>query len=225
MPVRRCWAHRRRSCVPEGGELLAERTTLRLGGPASSMVHAPTEADLVDAVREADESGTPVLAAGRRQQPRGGRRRLRRGRGEHRDQWHRHQRGRLRGRVGDRRGGGGLGCPRCQGRRARMGRHRGAVGHPRLGRRDADPERRRLRAGSVRDHRVRPLLGPCAAGAAHVLRRRLRLRLPHQPLQAGPGAPRRAVGDVPVPARRAVRSGPLRRAGRTVSASTSATGP
>ena len=47
--------------MPEGGELLAERTTLRLGGPASSMVHARTESDLVDAVREADESGTPVL--------------------------------------------------------------------------------------------------------------------------------------------------------------------
>jgi UDP-N-acetylmuramate dehydrogenase len=43
------------------GDLLAERTTLRLGGPASTMVHAGTEAELVDAVRRADEAGTPVL--------------------------------------------------------------------------------------------------------------------------------------------------------------------
>ncbi len=43
------------------GDLLADRTTLRLGGPASSMVHATTEAELVDAVRQADESGTQVL--------------------------------------------------------------------------------------------------------------------------------------------------------------------
>jgi UDP-N-acetylmuramate dehydrogenase len=47
--------------VPDGGELLAERTTLRLGGPASTMVHARTEVELVDAVRQADEAGTPVL--------------------------------------------------------------------------------------------------------------------------------------------------------------------
>ena len=42
-------------------ERLAEHTTLRLGGPARSWVRATTEAELVDAVRRADEAGEPVL--------------------------------------------------------------------------------------------------------------------------------------------------------------------
>ena len=42
-------------------ELLADHTTLRLGGPARSWVRAETEQDLVDAVRRADEAGEPVL--------------------------------------------------------------------------------------------------------------------------------------------------------------------
>ncbi|HET9841798.1 MAG TPA: UDP-N-acetylmuramate dehydrogenase [Nocardioides sp.] len=42
-------------------ELLADHTTLRLGGPARSWVRATTEAELVDAVRRADEAGEPVL--------------------------------------------------------------------------------------------------------------------------------------------------------------------
>jgi UDP-N-acetylmuramate dehydrogenase len=41
--------------------LLADHTTLRLGGPARSWVRATTEAELVDAVRRADEAGEPVL--------------------------------------------------------------------------------------------------------------------------------------------------------------------
>ena len=48
--------------MPEGaGPLLAELTTLRVGGPAGRLVHADTESTLVDAVREADDSGTPLL--------------------------------------------------------------------------------------------------------------------------------------------------------------------
>jgi UDP-N-acetylmuramate dehydrogenase len=43
------------------GEQLRDHTTLRLGGPARSWVRATTEADLVDAVRRADEEGEPVL--------------------------------------------------------------------------------------------------------------------------------------------------------------------
>lgn len=43
---------------------LRERTTLRLGGPAREWVRVTTEAELVDAVREADASGTPVLLLG-----------------------------------------------------------------------------------------------------------------------------------------------------------------
>jgi UDP-N-acetylmuramate dehydrogenase len=42
-------------------ELLADHTTLRLGGPARAWVRATTEQDLVDAVRRCDEAGEPVL--------------------------------------------------------------------------------------------------------------------------------------------------------------------
>ncbi|HLN77152.1 MAG TPA: UDP-N-acetylmuramate dehydrogenase [Nocardioidaceae bacterium] len=42
-------------------EVLARHTTLRLGGPAAHYVEARTEAELVDTVRSADESGEPVL--------------------------------------------------------------------------------------------------------------------------------------------------------------------
>jgi UDP-N-acetylmuramate dehydrogenase len=42
-------------------ERLADHTTLRLGGPARAWVRAATEAELVDAVRRADEAGEPVL--------------------------------------------------------------------------------------------------------------------------------------------------------------------
>ena len=45
-------------------ELLREHTTLRLGGPARDWVRAETEADLIDAVRRADEAGDPVLVLG-----------------------------------------------------------------------------------------------------------------------------------------------------------------
>ena len=40
---------------------LADLTTLRLGGPPRRLVHARTEAELVAAVREADDAGTPLL--------------------------------------------------------------------------------------------------------------------------------------------------------------------
>ncbi|MHA3702823.1 UDP-N-acetylmuramate dehydrogenase [Jatrophihabitans sp. YIM 134969] len=43
---------------------LAELTTLRLGGPIARSVEATTTADLVDAVREADARGEPVLVVG-----------------------------------------------------------------------------------------------------------------------------------------------------------------
>jgi UDP-N-acetylmuramate dehydrogenase len=45
-------------------ELLADHTTLRVGGPAAEFVVATTEAELVSAVREADDDGTPVLVLG-----------------------------------------------------------------------------------------------------------------------------------------------------------------
>src|SRR4051812_5558938 len=59
---RRCSACPRRCCVPEGAaQLLADLTTLRVGGPAGRLLHADTEFALVDAVREADATGTPLL--------------------------------------------------------------------------------------------------------------------------------------------------------------------
>jgi len=45
-------------------ELLADHTTLRLGGPAAEFVVAETEADLIESVREADEAGIPLLILG-----------------------------------------------------------------------------------------------------------------------------------------------------------------
>ena len=44
--------------------LLANLTTLRVGGPARELVRASSEAELVDAVRAADADGTPVLVLG-----------------------------------------------------------------------------------------------------------------------------------------------------------------
>jgi UDP-N-acetylmuramate dehydrogenase len=45
-------------------ELLADHTTLRLGGPAARYVRATTERELVDAVSAADAAGEPVLVLG-----------------------------------------------------------------------------------------------------------------------------------------------------------------
>ena len=44
---------------------LADLTTLRLGGPVGRLVDAATGAEMVDAVRAADEAGEPVLVLGR----------------------------------------------------------------------------------------------------------------------------------------------------------------
>ncbi|WP_147680136.1 UDP-N-acetylmuramate dehydrogenase [Actinomyces ruminicola] len=43
---------------------LAELTTLRVGGPVGTYVEARTEAELIDAVRQADAAGTPLLVIG-----------------------------------------------------------------------------------------------------------------------------------------------------------------
>lgn len=45
-------------------ELLANHTTLRVGGPAADFVVAATEDELIEAVRSADERGKPVLVLG-----------------------------------------------------------------------------------------------------------------------------------------------------------------
>jgi UDP-N-acetylmuramate dehydrogenase len=44
--------------------VLADHTTLRLGGPAGTFVTAATEAALIEAVTAADEAGTPLLLLG-----------------------------------------------------------------------------------------------------------------------------------------------------------------
>lgn len=44
--------------------LLRDHTTLRLGGPAREWVRATSEEELVEAVREADDAGVPVLVLG-----------------------------------------------------------------------------------------------------------------------------------------------------------------
>lgn len=43
---------------------LAELTTLRVGGPIARLVDAASEAELIDAVRHADATGTPLLVLG-----------------------------------------------------------------------------------------------------------------------------------------------------------------
>ncbi|MHB9859773.1 UDP-N-acetylmuramate dehydrogenase [Streptomyces sp. YIM S03343] len=43
---------------------LAPLTTFRLGGPATRLVTATSDAEVIDAVREADDSGTPLLIIG-----------------------------------------------------------------------------------------------------------------------------------------------------------------
>ncbi|MBA2504409.1 MAG: FAD-binding protein, partial [Thermoleophilaceae bacterium] len=44
--------------------VLADLTTLHLGGPAAKFVEAREERELIDAVRAADESGAPLLVLG-----------------------------------------------------------------------------------------------------------------------------------------------------------------
>jgi UDP-N-acetylmuramate dehydrogenase len=44
--------------------LLADYTTLGLGGPARAFTDAPAEAALIDAVQAADAAGEPVLILG-----------------------------------------------------------------------------------------------------------------------------------------------------------------
>ncbi|MGW1716459.1 UDP-N-acetylmuramate dehydrogenase [Streptomyces sp. NPDC002156] len=43
---------------------LAPLTTFRLGGPATRLVTATTDAEVIEAVREADDTGTPLLVIG-----------------------------------------------------------------------------------------------------------------------------------------------------------------
>jgi len=49
---------------PVGREVLADHTTLRVGGPAGRMITAQTETELVEAVRDLDAAGEPLLILG-----------------------------------------------------------------------------------------------------------------------------------------------------------------
>ena len=52
------------TAVAQTGVQLAGFTTLRVGGPATRLITVTTEADLVDAVRQADAAGEPLLIIG-----------------------------------------------------------------------------------------------------------------------------------------------------------------
>ncbi|MEY3710885.1 MAG: UDP-N-acetylenolpyruvoylglucosamine reductase, partial [Actinomycetota bacterium] len=45
-------------------ESLRDYTSLHLGGPAKNFVHARTEAELIEAVSKADQTGEPLLIIG-----------------------------------------------------------------------------------------------------------------------------------------------------------------
>ncbi|PZU49202.1 MAG: UDP-N-acetylmuramate dehydrogenase [Arsenicicoccus sp.] len=53
-----------RTEVAEGVRPLAELTTMRVGGPPRRLVTADTEAEVIDAVRAADDAGEPLLVVG-----------------------------------------------------------------------------------------------------------------------------------------------------------------
>ena len=111
-------------------------------------------------------------------------------------------------------------------RRRGAGRGRVPVGHPGLGRRDADPERRRLRPGGRRRSIVAVrVLDRAARRGGRARARRVRLPLPLEPSSRATGTAG-SVLAVTLPAARIDErsdADPLRRAGRARSASESAT--
>ena len=136
---------------------LADFTTLRLGGPAARFVEAADEAAIVAAVRAADARGEPLLILA------GGSNLVVADAGFPGTVLRIASRGVERGRrSARRRGRRAVGSVRRPLRRRRARRRRVPVGHPGLGRRDADPERRRLRPGGRRHDRLRARLRPRA---------------------------------------------------------------
>ena len=193
--VRRSSASPGRSCMPEAAwPRLADLTTLRLGGPARELVRAPTEAELwtpyAGRTRRAARCSCSVVAAtswsATRVRRHGGR--ASRPAGSTSRRGHLLRRRRRHGR-----GGGGLGRPRrARGRRAAGSASRrspaspGSVGATPIQNVGAYGQEVAQTIASVRvwDRRRR--------GRAHLRRRRLRLRLPHQPVQGATRPLRRA---------------------------------
>ena len=152
-------------------ELLRDHTTLRLGGPAGRWVEATTEQELVDAVSGADEAGEPLLLVA------GGSNLVVADEGFAGTVVHVATTGVAADHEGDDPTCGGVLVTVAAGESwddlvatavaARVDRPRGALRHPRLGRRHADPERRRLRPGGLRrpSRRCGSGTAPCGACA------------------------------------------------------------
>ena len=150
-------------------ELIADHTTLRLGGPAERWVRATTEAELTEAVVAADAAGEPVLVLG------GGSNLVVGDDGFPGTVVEVATRGIAPDVEDDSSCWGGVRSPSPPARSGTtwsrwpsegLDRHRGAVRDPGLGRRHPDPERRRLRPGGQPDHRAGAGLGPHPGGCA-----------------------------------------------------------
>ena len=193
---------------------LADLTTLAVGGPVERLVEVADAAELVAAVREADEAGRPLLVLG------GGSNVVAPDEGWPGDVVAVRSRGIERsGAVLTVQAGEDWDDLVAHTVGERAGRDRGALRHPGLDRRDAGPERRRLRAGGRADDHRRPRLRPCGEVRADALAGGVRLRLPGQPAQAGPGPVRRPRRHVRPGGERGLAPGRLRRAGPDGSAS------
>ena len=189
---------------------LADYTTVRLGGPARGFVRASTEEELIEAVRAADASGEPVLILG------GGSNLVVADEGfdgtviQVATRGVSQRRGPGRADRGGRRGLGRGGRPD---RRRGPGRPGVPVRHPRPGGRHPDPERRRLRPGSLADDHAGARLRQEDLRSPRYPERAVRLRLPHQPVP-GDGPVRRAERDLRARGAGPLGPGPLRRTGR-----------
>ena len=162
--------------------LLADLTTLRLGGPPRRLVERRDRGRARRRRPRGRRRRRAAARARRRQQPRGRRRRLPRHRRADRDpgvgvartpaaaRRHRGRGGRAVGRRSSpaRRRAAGSGSRRCPASPARSARRRSRTSAP------------TARRSPTRSPRCAP--GTASTGArAHLRRRRLRLRLPHQP--------------------------------------------
>ena len=158
---------------------LADLTTLAVGGPVERLLEVETAEELVAAVRDADESGRPLLLLG------GGSNVVAPDEGWPGDVVAVRTRG-IR-RDGDRltvQAGEDWDGLVASHRRGAAGRHGGAVGDPRVHRRHPGAERRRLRPGGRADHHRRPGVRPRREARAAAHPGRVRVRLPRQPAQA-----------------------------------------